>query len=226
MTDVVYLVRPGDDNEELRYSLRSLVNLPHGRVWIAGHKPPWVTGVGHIATDQRGRKWANARRNLTAAIEHPDMPATFVLFNDDFYVIESTEEVPVLHRGTVADSIAVMRRDVGLSGYVRGLAATNRLLGRRGFAAPLCYSLHVPLPVDKAGMREALRITSNAERYHLRTIYGNLAGIGGTLADDCKARSGRPVPVGPFLSSSDSTFHMVSDELARRFPDPSPYELA
>ena len=34
--DLVYLVRPGEQNEELRWSLRSLVNLPHERVFEVG----------------------------------------------------------------------------------------------------------------------------------------------------------------------------------------------
>ena len=46
--DAVYYVRPGDRNDELRYSLRSLANLPHDRVWIVGHTPPWVTGIESI----------------------------------------------------------------------------------------------------------------------------------------------------------------------------------
>jgi hypothetical protein len=32
--DVVYVVRPGEKNEELRDSLRSLAHLPHGKGWV------------------------------------------------------------------------------------------------------------------------------------------------------------------------------------------------
>ncbi len=48
--DVVYVVRPGDKNEELRYSIRSVIaNLPHRKVWIAGYKPTWLSDdLGYI----------------------------------------------------------------------------------------------------------------------------------------------------------------------------------
>ena len=40
--DVVYCVKELITNEELRYSLRSLRNLPHRKVWIFGGCPKWV----------------------------------------------------------------------------------------------------------------------------------------------------------------------------------------
>ena len=40
--DVVYCVKDDPDNEELRYSLRSLKNLPHQKVWIYGGGPKWL----------------------------------------------------------------------------------------------------------------------------------------------------------------------------------------
>lgn len=33
MNDIVYFVKDSESNEELRYSLRSLVNFPHRDVW-------------------------------------------------------------------------------------------------------------------------------------------------------------------------------------------------
>lgn len=45
--DILYLCRPGE-NLELRYSLRSLRNVPHGRVWIFGDCPDWVTNVNLV----------------------------------------------------------------------------------------------------------------------------------------------------------------------------------
>ena len=69
--DIVYVVRPGERNEELRYSLRSLSNLPHGRVWIAGYMPKWVTGVEHIPSPAKPGSHVHAKANLRAACQHP-----------------------------------------------------------------------------------------------------------------------------------------------------------
>jgi hypothetical protein len=49
LPDVVYVVRPGNRNEELRYSLRSIAaHLPHRRVWLAGFCPSWVRNISFI----------------------------------------------------------------------------------------------------------------------------------------------------------------------------------
>ena len=43
--DIVYNCRPGKQNEELRYSIRSVMeNLPHDNLWVVGGKPEWYTG--------------------------------------------------------------------------------------------------------------------------------------------------------------------------------------
>ena len=75
MSDLVYIVCPGDQNEELRYSLRSVArNLPGRRVWIFGHTPPWVTGVHSVELDPLDDKYENlpARvEKLEAAVFKP-----------------------------------------------------------------------------------------------------------------------------------------------------------
>ena len=40
--DIVYFVKPSEDNDELKYSLRSLKNLNHGQVYLVGYRPSWV----------------------------------------------------------------------------------------------------------------------------------------------------------------------------------------
>lgn len=40
--DIVYFVKESAKNEELRYSLRSLKNFPHGRVWFYGYCPSFL----------------------------------------------------------------------------------------------------------------------------------------------------------------------------------------
>lgn len=101
LPDIVYPVRPGTINEELRYSLRSLANVPHGRVWIAGHRPPWARGVGHIPVPPQATKYLGSTANLRAAVEHPEVAEEFLYFNDDFFVMTAVQEVPALHRGPV-----------------------------------------------------------------------------------------------------------------------------
>lgn len=114
--DVVYYVRPGERNEELRYSLRSLQNMPHERVWLVGHKPAWVTGVEHIPNRSNGSSpQHNATSHLLAACDA--VPAErFVVFNDDFYVMEPIEHIPALHAGPLSERRRPMGSDLRTGG--------------------------------------------------------------------------------------------------------------
>src|SRR5688572_14976620 len=100
--DIVFPIRASGRTDELRYSLRSLVNLPHDRVWIAGHRPEWVSKeVGHIAVHQLGgtTKYERSLANLLAACSHPEVSDEFVRFDDDFFVMVPMDRVPLLHQG-------------------------------------------------------------------------------------------------------------------------------
>ena len=83
--DLVYICRSGD-NEELRYSIRSMVaNVPHDNLWVVGGKPSWYIGK-HIPVKQSDDKYDNARNNLKAIVESSEISDRFILVNDDFYV--------------------------------------------------------------------------------------------------------------------------------------------
>lgn len=224
LPDVVYVVRPGEVNEELRYSLRSLVNLPHGTVWIAGHKPRWVTDeVRHIPVQAKPGSHVNAKANLRAACQHPEVAERFVYFNDDFFVMQALTELPVMHRGPLS---AVIQSGNMATAYTRAMRKTLDILAARGVAEPLMYDLHAPMLVDKAGMLEALALCSYP-MVQERTLYGNLQAIGGERRHNHKVRrSEKGWSSWPFLSTNDSTFASlpVGDHIRATFPDRSPYE--
>ena len=237
MPDILYIVRPGDDNDELRYSLRSLTNLPHGRVWIAGHKPAWLTNVEHIPTTQPGSKHENATLNLRAALTHPDIPARLVLFNDDFFVMQPTAEMPVLHAGPLKAFCTAYAMAHMPNAHSTAMRDSIDMLARLGLDRPLTYSIHYPMPIDTAGMLDTLdrinaerkHIGARAHRLHRRSIYGNLHNIGGQyVASDCKVsdREPRDYTDQPFLSTNDASFRTgpVGEHMRAVFPDPSPYE--
>ena len=222
--DVVYVVRPGERNEELRYSLRSLRNLPHGKVWIAGYKPRWVSDeVGHIPAPKMGGPHANAKANLRAACEHPDVSETFVYMNDDFFVMQPHEQLPTMHRGLLS---ALVKAGIMASGYNRAMKQTLELLQKRGIAEPLMYDLHAPMLVSKAGMLEALDACS-APTIQERTLYGNLQAVGGEKRHNHKVRrQDRGWSSWPFLSTNEHTFATlpVGEQIRGVFPDRCPYE--
>ncbi|KQW11411.1 hypothetical protein [Streptomyces sp. Root369] len=227
--DLVVPVREGHANQQLRYALRSWqACLPHRQVWIIGYKPTWLYGVQFIPTRQAGRtKYANTTQAMRVACEHPDITDTFLWANDDMFLMEPLDEMPVLHRGPVRDVEAhYLSRASG--SYLRGMRETRDLLVDQGHEDPLSYELHVPLPVSKAGMLRALDTGQHLEVLHKRTAYGVLNEIGGERIDDVKVlhRSPRLDRSTPFLSTMPDSF--ANGEVGRvirsRFPSPSDYE--
>lgn len=220
--DVVYLCRAGD-NEEIRYSLRSLANLPHGRVWLFGDAPLWYRGR-LVQTDQSGSKYENAGGALETACRCADVSSRFVLMNDDFYLMRPVDAVPVAHRGTLREVHDFYAREHPASRYTAHLAATLDLLESLGHPEPLCYELHMPMVVERdraAALLERYDFTS----YLFRSVYGNLLELGGERLEDCKVYGkADPVPQGAFASSVDGAFAGMLPVLRYLFPDPCELE--
>lgn len=207
--DLVVPVREGAANEQLRYALRSwAAHLPHRRVWLVGHRPRWAARVGHIATQQRGTKYVNTTVAMRAACEHPGVSDPFLWCNDDYFVMHSVEQMPVLHRGRVVDVEAYYAARAS-GAYLRGMRETRALLESLGHPDPLSYELHVPLPVEKAGMVHALDAGRHLDVLHKRTLYANLAELGGVEIRDVKILHRRPQgydETSVFLSTMPDSF--------------------
>lgn len=217
--DVVYPLKHGGPHEEARYSLRTLVNLPHDEVWFVGSRPSWARSVQHIPTRQaEPTKYENLCLNIRAACEHPDISDPFVMFNDDFFVMEPLTEIPVLWRETVDD--AIKRYSVSMKDWQQHMQQVRDSLG-----AVRSYELHIPLVVHKDQMLKALELGGPGPCW--RTAYGAVAGLEGGPSPDVKVmRLQQPLPAGPFASSSDQSFACgaVGKAIRLRFPEPSRYE--
>ncbi|PJE24743.1 MAG: hypothetical protein CK431_04405 [Mycobacterium sp.] len=226
--DVIYPVRPGDDNEELRYSLRSIAaNFPHRRVWIVGYKPFWVTGCEYIPGNT-GEYHANVYNNIRAAVEHPDVSDRVVIFNDDFFVTEPVAELPTYYRGTLAAHIAMPRVQRNRGWWLESLQTTMLCLQAHAIAAPLSYELHVPLMVDRACMAATLaqfRHVSPANPPQWRTLYCNMNRVDGEPRCDVKAYGKATSLHKPFHSTEDRFFPSFVNSLHELFTQPCRYEL-
>jgi len=232
--DIVYITSANEINDELKYSLRSLANLPHGRVWLVGYKPRWVTGVEYLPQMQRGDKHDNTWNNWLAAARCPDISDQFVLFNDDFYVTRPIGQVEPLHRGSLAEA-AVSYRAWGSRFYEQRAVRTAALLARRGIETPLSYELHVPMMVSRAKLLEAAEWLQAQPGVRpgavaKRTLYGNWAGAGGERAHDVKVQTADGAPPDtplPYLSTSPQSWRgRVGGWLREHFTEPGPYEIA
>lgn len=227
--DIVYPLRRGNHNDELRYSLRSLSNLETaGIVILAGYIPDWATNVFAVEREQDRHisHWANVRANIEAALPYASDP--FYLFNDDFYIMERVPIVPYYHTGPFSETIERYRRNRHTGAYWRGMQSTYLMLQEWGYSEPLGYELHLPLLIHHDPMKEALIRGQGIEALALRTAYGNIAGLGGIEREDCKvlARAGvMEYQSMPYLSSNDDiAYSPLGKHLAATFPMSSRYE--
>ncbi|MCG7607110.1 hypothetical protein [Mycobacterium sp. CnD-18-1] len=222
-------IRPGDQNPELQFALRSWeANLPEGDVWTVGYKPKWLKNVTHIEGNLWGSSAANVYNNILAACCHKKIPDEVIVMNDDFFVIEPIMAIPTLYRSTLQEHLSLPRvqRAAG-QWWARSLRTTRLALQAHGIAEPLSYELHVPFPINTKKMAETLTLmgaVSPSNPPQWRSLYGNLHNIGGERAPkDSKCYSPGELRR-PWHSTDDSSFRYFADALKQMFPEPSRFE--
>lgn len=227
-SDVVYLVRPGDDNEELRYSLRSLEqNFKPSVVAIVGHTPKWVTGVRRIDGNSAGNPHANVYQNVQIACWDNSLTDEIIIMNDDFYFTEPVDEIPSWYRETLDEHLA--NNYVRLHGgwWKESLELTKTCLQSYLIAEPLSYELHVPVKINRRCMAEVLErfaLVNPENPPQWRTLYGNMKDIPATKHSDVKAY-GRSDVTKPFMSSEDGSWIRSGKAIREMFPNKSKYEV-
>lgn len=228
--DYVYVCRDGD-NEELRYSIRSVEkNMPPGNIWVVGGKPDWYTG-NFLPVAQTNKAYSNVREQIRVACSNEQISDDFVLMNDDFFVINTVKEIPTWYTGTLSERIKNLQDMKSQnSGYLRLLILSNNVIKRSGVTDPLDYEVHVPMIMNK---EKALTILRSNSLW--RSYYGNKYNVGGTKHSDVKIHSknvledrGRTlidVSTEPYISGSDYNFEFLKDViLDKLFPDASSCE--
>jgi len=216
--DILYIVKNDDDNEELRYSLRSLRNLPHGKVFISGYTPKWVDTDNVISIDSyQGNGvygFLNARSNLQHAMMTEKLSEDFVLMNDDFFIMKPIKSVPNLYGGMFIDMIDALAALNSKTTYLLGARASAALLNETGLTISDIknYSIHTPMLMNKMLLYEVLMTSysSNHAKMHLhiRTLYGNTHDIGGAEIKDIKVTgvTKEAFEGKMFLSTTDNSF--------------------
>lgn len=224
--DVVYVVRPGDDNENLRYSLRSLENLPHRNVFIVGYCPSWVGGVRYFETDQLNKPdQENSNNNLRMAADSPFLSDNFIFMNDDFMVMEPATDLPMMHQGSLNARIAAYKSGNRFH-QAYSLIATRTELEKLMQVPLLSYELHMPMTFNRAKVQQMFELWSTTGRplfsLRPRTFYGNLYQEQGVEVEDAKTSS---KPTSQFVSTiTGATDDECWAAIRRRFPTPGKYE--
>jgi hypothetical protein len=220
--DIVYVVRQGDKNETLRYSLRSLKNLPHDKVFISGYTPSWVKGVISLNRSQGGYSdLENSTLNLKGAIAQPDLSDDFILMMDDVFITRPTD-VDFYYHGTLDDKIASYKSS-GNMGQAISLVATKNWLKSRGYDGLHNFELHFPYRFNKQKLQVMFDVWDRPLlELRPRTCYGNLYNINGQEANDAKDSTNTE---NSYISAGRDFDTSETGRLIRSiFTDRSPYE--
>lgn len=233
MTLLILPVRPGDDNEELRYAMRSWQQnllLPDGiELVTVGYKPDWLAPDHHIHGNLQGSGEANVWDNIVLASDWAIGHEEVLYMNDDFYCMDPMSSVlPVKRNLTLAQHVALSREHGGVE-WEASLDLTASWLSDLGYTHPDSYEVHRPLLASPDSMSGALaRWDGGLDGVipQWRTVYGTLSGVESYPVPDVKL--GRSVTgIGsPWISTSDASWRKWRRAISQRFQKPSRWETA
>lgn len=223
--DIIYFVKDGMYNEELRYSLRSVdANMPHKRVWIFGGCPLGIVPDIRVRVDQVGKtKWDRVRNMYKMVCENKEITDDFIMFNDDFFVMQPTDHIEPMYRCSLEEHIKILESHRP-SAYSRLLRDCKETLT----GEPLSYELHIPFIFNKKKMLKMLNSFPN--QHCTRTMYGNIYKIRGERSNDPKIFNSKPpfnYKNSQFLSTDDPVININNDIwrwLQKQFPKKSRFE--
>lgn len=225
MSDIVYFVKPEATNEELRYSLRSLANFPHGKVWFYGYCPKYLKPDKYIPVLQnKDNKWQNVGMMIRMVVNNDNISEDFWLFNDDFFVMKPVKK-PVNYHGE-----DLYKRIVSLENcydcftpYSEALRMCAKELEALG-TTTRSYELHTPMLINRKKAQELHKI---ADSYGFRSLYGNYTDMKSEYHRDVKITSlTKTYKDGEYLSTSDRSFTegKVGKQIRELFKDKCKYE--
>lgn len=229
--DFVYILGSGSKwfNNEIRYSLRSLKYVKHGKVFIVGNFPDWIRNAIHIpAVDSYEHKLKNAIHKIRTACKDPRVSEKFVLMNDDFIFLRPHPQIIDYTLGTIRTAIENHSTKEGY--YFNALGSTRDVLQQAGIDDPINYEVHYPIVFEKKkflAMTDALAWDEMG--YLFRSIYGNIYGLGNRKREDTKIYSIKDLSQftdKDLISTSDRVvlFHQFQKFIEKKFPEPSQYE--
>lgn len=178
--DIVYAIGRGSTwrNNELRYSLRSLKNIEHAKVFIVGDLPHWVTGVIHIpAKDHLTRKQLSIYNKISLAAQDERVSDDFIYFADDYYVLKPCK-VGLYHSGPLS---RMLTKYAGK--YRQAVQNTIDIGGQNN------YDIHTPFVYNKKRWDELIWLDWSKE-YVIKSAY--IRGTEGTEIEDAKVNTSLP----------------------------------
>jgi glycosyltransferase involved in cell wall biosynthesis len=134
-------------NNELRFCLRSIERFLHGyrNIYIVGAIPRWVKNVIHIPHTEGYPKAYNIYQKIRKACEQEGLSEKFIMFNDDYFLIEQVEAwyYPNYYSNKALDYV---RTKSGVNPYRMLTEDTVKLFGKDFKYA----DIHCPIVMEKS----------------------------------------------------------------------------
>jgi hypothetical protein len=227
--DIVYAYRTWPLNWiELRYSLRSLINLEHDNVFIIWDKPDWATNIVHIPMkDDLWSKFENVRRKYRRMCLDTRISEDFVMMNDDFYILKPIEKLWYYIRWTLESVISTLKEKVWHTKFYKAMEGVYKM-----YPSWDCFSVHTPIIFNKKKLLKIMKKYWDTLTCK-RSLYCNCYKIRWEKLKwwtDCKVWWNKSISVKyeqEFLSSNDDIISKweLTKFLNNRFPHKSIYEI-
>lgn len=232
--DVVYVIKDWTWRyDELRYSLRSLCNVPHDNVIIVWHKPSWLKWVKHIKiADDTNNKINNVRKKLEWICKSNRISEDFIYMHDDIFVLQPQKEIKYYKMASLANHKNTILRKLWFNRYYIAINSVYEL-----FPKGDSFDVHCPIVFNRKKLWDVLE-KYKYSKWSRRSIYCNEYGIKweflpntyrSSILYDCKIFDPKKFMVTktqPYLSISDLVAYCEPFKkfIQAKFPDKSPYE--
>lgn len=216
--DIVYPIAKisqwGNFNE-LRFSLRSIEkHVPHGRIFIIGHCPDWVTNISHIPhVDSYVTKDSNIISKVLRVC-YEDIAPQFIRLSDDQFFLSPFKEA-YYYNGDLNYS-----KDRSDKQWIKRCFNTKDVLLSE--KKPIYnYDCHVPQIIDKKKYVDVMLQSTFGQGVGLLVNSYYFNSIFPQLTDSHQ----QPDKVNDFLSIGEKVGEDVRQRLYSLFPDKSKYEI-
>ena len=178
MKDIVYFIGANqpEGEFEFKYSLRSLRNLPHRKVWIMTppSPPQWLQNVEWISWPQQFEKQLDISEKYKALTRvEEDMTDEVIVMDDDFYITEPILDVPLMYNTSLEAMTSIQANDYLTNAHGFALHNSLRLLREHEIGWPIGASLHVPFPITRSQL--PVHLEDGHGPYEWKSIWLNWA---------------------------------------------------
>lgn len=235
--DIVYPVKKASlSNIELRYSLRSLKNIKHDKVYIIWYIPDWIKNIIHIPFEDKLWRLENVRAKYRIICEDERISEDFIFMMDDIFILRPIKEIKYYKIARIKDYLEYLKqRGIEWWSYYQAIQWLYNIYGDKD-----CFDTHTPIVYNKTKLREIInkygwikwsKRSIYCLEYGIEWVFGNFPNYNNIETEykvvDCKCYDIDKLTIykkQEYLSTNNKTVKQISPRLEKIFNKPSKYE--